>query len=164
MPRFLNSLFEAGRTSFARGCAGLLSTSLLVFLLIPVPIFAAILWDDLLQGSKSALQIASAVKLLGYSYFVVLSIVVIVGVPVWAALRLLGRESVRAYAIAGCIGAVLARLHFAHVRLGALGPCQMIMLAIGVFGGGIASLTFWLIARMPIPTEAKLLFTKDGRH
>jgi hypothetical protein len=151
----LKNIFGPGRTSFARGLAGIFTASILTFLFIPFPLFASILWDDLRQGGKSAAQI-TAFQILGYSFLMVLVAVVLFGVLIWALLRALQRESSRAYAAAGCIGGILAGIHFGHVRLIGMTPSEAVIVAACLFAGGVGALSFWLIARTRPSIEARL--------
>jgi hypothetical protein len=122
--------------------AGLVVGPALTTLLFMTPILVAFVEPsrfDLAQAGVGA-------AVLGWVYAQVLLFTLIVGLPTWLALRIRGRESGLAYALAGSLGGFVIGAFRGHIGGGA-GLYPLMILAVYVLAGAVTALTFWLIAR-----------------
>jgi hypothetical protein len=146
MRGFFEQPWSGGRTSVRRGLLGLFAVPIVLFCLVPVPLFAASLagsWGaDMSFGT-----LASGLSLLGYSFAALVGASLLCAVPAWTILRLLHRESGGSYALVGAAAGLGMAFVVLYSGSGPLRLDQALAFLFISFASGVGALAFWLIAR-----------------
>jgi len=136
-----------GRTSLLRGCIALLVAPALAVIPLSLLFFAVDIGGQWEAGREISRNLRGVLPLIGVAYAMVAGVTVVFGGPTWIVLRLLRRESARAYALAGAVGGMLCAFRVGYSGGGALRLDQMLAFALLSATGCVIALGFWYIAR-----------------
>jgi len=158
MRGYFEQPWSGGRTSVRGALLGLFAVPIVLFCLVPVPLFAASLaggWG----ADMSIGTLASGLSLLGFSFAALVGASILCAVPAWIILRLSRRESGGSYALVGAAAGLGMAFVLLYSGRGPLRLDQAIVFLFISFASSVGAIAFWLIAR-----ESATNAESQGRH
>ena len=135
-----------GRSSLRRGLIALLVAP--AFAVIPLSLlFLAFAGGGDWDAGVSIRNLRGLLPLAAMAFAAVAATTLILGGPTWMLLRLIRRESARAYAIAGAALGLLWAIWFGYSGRSPLRVDQIMAFALCSAVGCVVAVGFWLIAR-----------------
>jgi hypothetical protein len=143
-------LFGPGRSAAGRGAIALLAAP--VLMTIPL---ALLIYLSSLHGGFFLPAPGSAIHSFVGLATAMIKLTLLFGIPTWAVLRLIRRESGLAYALAGLAWGVLAIIWLSYAFRDGWSADQVPNAIFAGLSGACIAATFWSIARDPTTKEAQ---------